>query len=81
MHILQDRSAGLPVEIAATARSGPTPLALLASAPSDVWPLLVLDAGAFLTRCRWCDWKSTRESAPAAAMAAFDTHICEERLA
>jgi hypothetical protein len=41
--------------------------------------LLVLDAEAFLTWCRWCDWKSTRESTLTAALAAFDTHVCEER--
>jgi hypothetical protein len=42
------------------------------------WPLLVLDAEAFLTWCRRCGWKSTRESTLAAALAAFDTHTCEE---
>jgi hypothetical protein len=54
------------------------PLVPPVSALSDVGPLLVLDAGAFLTWCRWCGWKSTRESALAAALASFDTHICEE---
>jgi hypothetical protein len=50
----------------------------LAMSEDDTWPLLVLDAEAFLTWCRWCGWKSTRESTLAAALAAFDTHICEE---
>jgi hypothetical protein len=55
------------------------PLVAPVSASSDVGPLLVLDAEAFLTWCRWCGWRSTRESALAAALAAFDTHICEEQ--
>jgi hypothetical protein len=76
MNTLQNRSAEWQVEPPATAGSGPTPLALLASAPSDAWPLLVLDAGTFFTRCRWCDWKSTRVSTPGAALAAFEAHMC-----
>lgn len=79
MHTLQHRSAAWPVEPPATARSGEPPLALLLSAPSDARPLLVLDAGTFLTQCRWCDWKSTPESTPSAAMAAFEAHMCKER--
>jgi len=52
----------------------------LAMSGDDTSPLLVLDAGTFLTRCRWCSWKSTRESTPGAAMAAFEMHVCRERL-
>jgi hypothetical protein len=55
------------------------PLVPPVSAPSDVGPLLVLDACEFLAWCRWCDWKSPRQSSPDAAWAAFDTHSCEER--
>jgi hypothetical protein len=42
------------------------------------WPLLVLDAGAFLARCRRCSWKTTRESTPGAALVAFEAHSCAE---
>jgi hypothetical protein len=54
------------------------PLVPPVSAPSDVGPLLVLDAGEFLAQCRWCGWRSTGESTPA-AWVAFDTHICQEQ--
>jgi transcriptional regulator with XRE-family HTH domain len=42
-------------------------------------PLLILDAGVFLARCRRCGWKSTGESTAGGAWAAFATHVCEER--
>jgi transcriptional regulator with XRE-family HTH domain len=45
----------------------------------DGWPFLVLDAGAFLARCRRCDWKSRRKPALETALAAFKGHSCEER--
>ncbi len=79
MHTLQHRSADLLVERTATAGAGPTPLALLASTPSDVPPLLVLDAGEFLARCRRCDWSSQGKATPGAALATFAAHACEER--
>lgn len=50
-----------------------------ASGRLAAWPLLILDAGAFLARCRWCGWKSTGQSSPSGAWAAFDAHACEER--
>ena len=61
------------------------PLDQLEPQRPDAWPLLVLDPGrtrdarSFLARCRWCGWKSTRESTPAAALAAFKVHSCQER--
>ena len=55
------------------------PLVPPLSAPSDVGPLLVLDAGEFLAWCRWCGWRSTCGSTPVAALAAFAVHACEER--
>jgi hypothetical protein len=60
--------------------TGPTsaPLALTMLERFGTDPLLVLDVGEFLTRCRLCDWTSTRESTPDAALAAFDTHVCEQ---
>jgi len=51
----------------------------LASTPSDVPPLLVLDAGEFLARCRRCDWSSQGKATPGAALATFAAHACEER--
>jgi hypothetical protein len=45
----------------------------------DVRPLLVLDAGEFLTRCRRCDWKCPHVSTAGAAWAAFEAHLCKER--
>jgi hypothetical protein len=79
MQTLHDRSSDLPVEIPATARSDLTPLALLSSKHWHAWPLLVLDAAEFLTRCRWCDWTSPGGSTPDAALAAFETHECQEQ--
>jgi hypothetical protein len=58
--------------------------ASLTAAASDrltAWPLLVLDAGAFLARCRGCGWTSPGQSALEATLAAFETHLCEERSA
>ena len=55
------------------------PLVPPLSAPSDVGPLLVLDAGEFLVWCRWCGWRSPRTPTPGAALAAFAAHACEER--
>jgi hypothetical protein len=45
----------------------------------DGQPLLVLDAGAFLTRSRWCSWASPCQPALEPALAAFEAHSCEER--
>jgi hypothetical protein len=56
-------------------------LTLSASERLDMWPLLVLDAGAFLARCRWCGWASPRQSTLEAALAAFEAHDCQEPLA
>ena len=81
MVALQHRSAALPTEAQSVAGPGPAPLTLVVSERFDGWPLLVLDTGAFLTRCRWCDWKSPRQSTPGGAWAAFDAHVCEERSA
>ena len=50
-----------------------------ASEQLDRWPLVVLDAGAFLARCRRCNWKSRRQPALEAALATFKGHSCEER--
>ncbi len=50
-----------------------------ASEPLDSWPLLVLDAGVLLARCRCCGWKSPHASTPDEAWAAFEAHACEER--
>jgi hypothetical protein len=55
-----------------------TPLASATAARLDGWPLLVLDAGAFLARCRWCGWASPRRSTLEAALANFGAHACEE---
>jgi len=60
---------------------GTWPFLVLACDQFVAWPLLVLDAGEFLTRCRWCDWTSPRQPTPGAALAAFDAHICKERSA
>jgi hypothetical protein len=54
------------------------PLALAASDRLAVWPLPVLDAGAFLARCRWCGWASPRQSTLKAALTAFEGHVCEK---
>jgi hypothetical protein len=54
-------------------------LAPMAAPRTDGSPLLVLDAGAFLTRCRRCGWTSPRQATPKAAWAAFESHSCEER--
>jgi hypothetical protein len=51
----------------------------LASSERDMPPLLVLDAGAFLARCRWCGWTSPSESTPSGAFTAFQAHVCEEQ--
>jgi hypothetical protein len=56
-----------------TASVAPTP-----SERFTAWPLLVLDAGAFLARCRRCGWTSPRQSALEAALATFEAHLCEE---
>jgi hypothetical protein len=77
MQTLHDYSADLPVEIPATARSDLTALALLSSKHWHAWPLLVLDAGEFLTRCRWCEWTSPGVSTAGAALAAFEAHECQ----
>jgi hypothetical protein len=56
--------------------------ALLALATSErlaVWPLLVLDAGVFLARCRWCSWTSGCQSNLDTALAAYEAHLCEGR--
>jgi hypothetical protein len=53
--------------------------ALLAPATSEqptAWPLLVLDAGTFLARCRECGWTSPAQSTLEAAVATFETHLC-----
>lgn len=57
---------------------GPTALGLWSSERLDVWPLLVLDAGAFQARCRWCGWASPRQPALKAALSAFEVHACED---
>jgi hypothetical protein len=53
---------------------------LAPSAPKRLalWPLLVLDAGAFLARCRACGWASPSQPALEAALAKFETHHCVE---
>jgi hypothetical protein len=44
-----------------------------------IWPcLLVLDAGAFTARCRWCGWATRGQTALDGAVAAFEGHACEE---
>jgi hypothetical protein len=48
-------------------------------AREGAWPLLVLDAGTFLARCRRCGWSSPREPTPGKALAAIERHSCEER--
>jgi hypothetical protein len=40
--------------------------------------LVVLDVGLFTVRCRWCRWASPSRSALDSALAAFQTHRCEE---
>jgi hypothetical protein len=48
-------------------------------AASAIWPyLLVLDAGTFTARCRWCGWASPGQTALDGAVAAFEGHACEE---
>jgi hypothetical protein len=42
------------------------------------FPLLVLDAGEFLARCRWCDWSGPPASTPGEALVAFASHACQE---
>jgi hypothetical protein len=51
----------------------------LAVSERDMSPLLVLDAGEFLARCRSCGWRSPRESTPGEALAVFVAHECEEQ--
>jgi hypothetical protein len=48
-------------------------------AGEGVRPLLVLDAGTFLARCRRCGWSSPRESTLGKALVAIGLHACEER--
>ena len=55
-----------------------TPLVPAASERLDTWPLLVLDAGVVLARCRWCSWVSPRESTLAEALLDFELHVCED---
>jgi hypothetical protein len=57
---------------------GSAALGLQSSERLDVWPLLVLDAGAFQARCRSCSWASPRQPALEAALAAFEVHACED---
>ena len=48
-------------------------------AASAIWPyLLVLDAGIFTARCRWCGWASPDQPTLDAALVAFEGHACEE---
>ena len=58
----------------------PGPVALHPGAweRSAAWPLLVLDAGTFLARCRGCSWVSAGQSALTAALVAFQAHVCAE---
>ena len=58
--------------------AGAAALDPLASERLAVWPLLVLDAGAFLTLCRSCSWASTRQPGLEAVLAAFEAHACKE---
>ena len=37
---------------------------------------VVLDAGEFSTRCRWCSWRSAQCSRLTDAQSAFRTHAC-----
>jgi hypothetical protein len=39
-------------------------------------PLIVLDAGQFSTRCRYCGWRSRLCDAVGDAQAGFRTHTC-----
>lgn len=50
-----------------------------ASEPLDSWPLLVLDAGVLLARCRCCGWNSPHAATPEEAWAAFGAHSCDAR--
>lgn len=77
MPTLRPRCAGRPAETAVVTGSSSALLALMMLERFGTGPLLVLDVGEFLTRCRLCDWTSTRESTPGAALAAFGTHVCE----
>jgi hypothetical protein len=44
-----------------------------------IWPcLLLLDAGTFTARCRWCGWASPGQPTLDGALAAFEGHACEE---
>jgi hypothetical protein len=60
---------------------GPVALHPGASEQSTAWPLLVLDGGTFLARCRGCSRVSTGQSVLAEALAAFEIHRCGERSA
>ncbi len=42
-------------------------------------PLLVLDAGVLLARCRCCGWNSPPAATPDEARAAFAAHACGEQ--
>jgi hypothetical protein len=73
-----------------TERRSLTPRELAAGAPrlarmgcrrqaATVWPcLLILDAGAFLARCRSCGWATPRQPAMEPALATFEAHACQE---
>jgi hypothetical protein len=69
----------LPLAPEGDASAGESSLAALglrSSKQLGVWPLLVLDAGAFQTRCRWCGWVSSRQRGLEAALTAFEVHAC-----
>jgi hypothetical protein len=63
---------------ASASESGLVALSLRSSKQLDVWPLLVLGAGAFQTRCRWCGWGSSRQRGLKTALTAFEVHACED---
>jgi hypothetical protein len=80
MPALQHPSAAPPPEARSSAGLDLAPLAHGAPEQADAGPLLVLDAGAFLARCRWCGWTSPPDgSSPGAALAAFKAHAYKER--
>ncbi len=45
----------------------------------DSWPLLVLDAGVLVARCRCCGWNSPPVATAAEARTVFAGHACGEQ--